>query len=86
MASLRTAIDAKCRSCIYDPGYGGGGWREQVAACSSANCPLHPVRPQIGPESPRTTSQRGPGVSGYTSALPDAKIAAKTAQIGGANV
>ena len=43
--SLRTAIDAMCRSCIYDPGNGNGTWREQVQQCSSGNCPLHPVRP-----------------------------------------
>jgi len=43
--SLRAAIDAKCKSCIYDPGSGNGSWREQVQACSSANCPLHPLRP-----------------------------------------
>jgi hypothetical protein len=42
--SLRAAIDAKCRDCIYDPG-GGGTWRAQVEACSSADCPLHPLRP-----------------------------------------
>jgi hypothetical protein len=43
--SLRAAIDAMCKSCIYDPGSGGGAWREQVASCSSGNCPLHSVRP-----------------------------------------
>lgn len=43
--SLRVAIDAMCKSCIYDPGSGGGAWREQVAGCSSGNCPLHSVRP-----------------------------------------
>lgn len=43
--SLRAAIDSMCKSCIYDPGSGNGGWREQVAACSSSNCPLHLVRP-----------------------------------------
>ena len=43
--SLRSAIDAMCKSCIYDPGSGNGGWREQVAGCSSSNCPLHCVRP-----------------------------------------
>jgi hypothetical protein len=42
--SLRAAVDAMCRSCIYDPG-ARGNWREQVQACSSANCPLHPSRP-----------------------------------------
>ena len=43
--SLRSAIDAKCKDCIYDPGGGNGTWREQVEACASANCPLHSVRP-----------------------------------------
>jgi hypothetical protein len=43
--SLRTAIDAMCKNCLYDPGNGNGGWREQVQVCSSTNCPLHPVRP-----------------------------------------
>jgi hypothetical protein len=43
--SLRAAIDAKCKDCIYDPGSGNGGWREQVAGCCSSNCPLHSVRP-----------------------------------------
>lgn len=43
--SLRAAINAMCRSCIYDPGNGNGTWREQVEQCSSGNCPLHPVRP-----------------------------------------
>lgn len=42
--SLRAAINAMCRQCIHDPG-SRGNWREQVAACSSANCPLHPFRP-----------------------------------------
>jgi hypothetical protein len=45
--SLRAAIDAKCKSCIYDPG-SYGNWREQVSSCSSANCPLHPLRPISG--------------------------------------
>lgn len=43
--SLRAAINAKCKDCIYDPKCGGGTWREQVAQCSAANCPLWPVRP-----------------------------------------
>ena len=45
--SLRAAIDAKCKSCIYDPG-ARGNWREQVSGCSSANCPLHALRPIPG--------------------------------------
>lgn len=42
--SLRAAIDAMCKGCIYDP-ISPGTWREQVEGCSSSNCPLHPVRP-----------------------------------------
>ena len=45
--ALRRAVNAKCKACIYDPyAKGLGGWREQVAACVSSNCELHPVRPQ----------------------------------------
>ena len=47
--SLRQAINAKCRDCIYDPNCGGGTWREQVAQCSAPGCPLWAVRP--APES-----------------------------------
>ena len=43
--SLRAAINAMCKNCLYDPGNGNGAWREQVQRCSSSNCPLHPVRP-----------------------------------------
>ena len=43
--SLRAAINAMCKSCLYDPGNGDGAWREQVQGCSSSNCPLHAVRP-----------------------------------------
>ncbi len=44
LASRAAAIDAKCRECIYDP-LSAGTWRQQVAACPSANCALHPFRP-----------------------------------------
>jgi hypothetical protein len=49
--SLRAAIDAKCKDCIYDPKCGGGTWREQVAQCTAITCPLWPVRtePTSGP-------------------------------------
>ena len=43
--SLRSAVNAMCKSCIYDPGSGDGAWRQQVQSCSSSNCPLHLVRP-----------------------------------------
>jgi hypothetical protein len=43
--SLRDAINAKCKECIYDPIGGGGTWRQQVEACTARTCPLYPVRP-----------------------------------------
>lgn len=42
--SLRSAIDAKCKGCIYDSA-SAGAWREQVACCTSSNCPLFEFRP-----------------------------------------
>lgn len=45
--SLRAAVDAMCKGCIYDPG-ANGNWREQVSGCSSSSCPLHPLRPISG--------------------------------------
>lgn len=44
--SLRDAINAKCKDCIYDPLSGQGAWREQVTACTATGCPLYPVRPK----------------------------------------
>lgn len=46
--SLRKAIDAKCRECIHDDRSGAGSWRQQVAACTSKNCPLYSVRAKPG--------------------------------------
>ena len=43
--SLRAAINAKCKDCIYDPKSGLGTWRQQVEGCTCRNCPLWPVRP-----------------------------------------
>ena len=42
--SLRRAIDAKCRSCIYDEA-NVGSWLVQVTLCSCRDCPLYEVRP-----------------------------------------
>jgi hypothetical protein len=42
--SLRAAVNAMCKSCIYQPRSGLGGWREQVAACETRSCPLWPHR------------------------------------------
>jgi len=44
MPSLRTAINAKCKQCSYDP-LDRGTWRQQVADCRVPGCPLYPVRP-----------------------------------------
>ena len=46
--SLRKAINAKCKECIYDK-LGEGTWRQQVEKCSSPSCPLYPVRPKSKP-------------------------------------
>jgi len=43
--SLRNAVDAKCRDCIYDEKSGLGTWREQIARCTCVDCPLWPIRP-----------------------------------------
>lgn len=46
MASLKKAVEAKCKDCIYDPAV-GGTWREQVELCTSEkSCALWPVRPK----------------------------------------
>ena len=45
MASLRKAINEKCKDCIYDPIGGNGTWLKQVADCTAVTCPIHTVRP-----------------------------------------
>jgi len=42
--SLRQAVNAKCKECIYDP-HSSGTWRKQIFECTSNNCPLYPFRP-----------------------------------------
>ena len=44
MMSLRKAINAMCKDCIYDS-YVKGTWRKQVEECELTHCPLHRVRP-----------------------------------------
>jgi hypothetical protein len=48
--SLRAAINAMCRSCIYDPVAGRGNWRQQVTACTATSCALFRIRPVSMPE------------------------------------
>ncbi len=49
--SLRGAINAMCRNCIYDdtPRANLGTWREQTEACTVTKCPLYAVRPVSRP-------------------------------------
>jgi len=42
--SLRQAINAKCKECIYDP-RDRGTCAQQIACCTVKSCALHPVRP-----------------------------------------
>jgi len=44
--SLRSAVNAKFRECIYCPLTGTGSWRQQVENCTSISCPLFSVRPK----------------------------------------
>ena len=44
--SLRKAVNAKCKECIYDPKSGLGSWRKQVSYCRCTSCPLYDVRPK----------------------------------------
>jgi hypothetical protein len=43
---LRAAINAMCKSCVYDPLSGMGTWRQQVEGCTVKVCALWPVRPR----------------------------------------
>jgi hypothetical protein len=43
--SLRAAINAKCKECIYDR-MAPGTWRQQVENCTCKRCPLYDVRPK----------------------------------------
>ena len=57
MISLRQCINAKCKSCIYDPLSGLGHWRQQVELCTITSCPLYAVRPRTKAE-PRASAVR----------------------------
>lgn len=43
--SLRAAINALCKECIYDDEM-EESWRQQVTDCTSKKCPLYTVRPK----------------------------------------
>ena len=49
--SLRSAINAYCFSCGYDPlDKGSGNWRQQIQKCSAESCELWEVRPISKPK------------------------------------
>ena len=48
--SMRKAIDAMCKWCIYDPLSGLGTWRQQTEGCTSTDCPLYELRPVSQPK------------------------------------
>jgi len=50
--SLRKAIDNMCKDMSYDP-LDEGTWRQQVAACTTKDCPLYNVRP-VGDHNKKT--------------------------------
>ena len=51
--SLRSAINAHCKDCIYDPlDKGAGNWRQQVEACTVTKCALYEFRPVSKPKKP----------------------------------
>ena len=81
--SLRAAIDAMCRSCIYDPGTGNGTWREQVQACSSGNCPLHAVRPMTVKSEKRDTEARQAASAMFGPSSPETPLLAERLDLNG---
>lgn len=68
-ASLRKAINAHCKWCIYDPKSGLGNWRQQVEACTIERCALWPVR----------ATSRGGKVSGEAESAPEEGMPAGSA-------
>jgi len=55
--SMRNAINAKCKDCLYDP-VDGGNWRQQAEACTSPECPLFELRPRARGRDSRESSTR----------------------------
>jgi hypothetical protein len=55
--SMRRAVNAMCKDCIFDP-VGGGNWRQQVEACTSPSCALFELRPVSRPQDTREGSTR----------------------------
>lgn len=63
--SMRTAIDLKCKDCIFDPKAGLGTWRQQTEACTLKSCSLWPYRPKSASKSTATTGQQPEALRKY---------------------
>ena len=50
---LRSAVNAKCRECTYDPKDAGSA-AQQIACRTTKSCPLHQVRPVTAKSIPVT--------------------------------
>jgi hypothetical protein len=55
----RAAVNAMCKSCIYDPAE-GGTWRQQAALCTVSECPIWAVRPVSRGHKALTDADLGP--------------------------
>jgi hypothetical protein len=62
--SLRAAINAFCKQCIYDPLCGVGTAGEQIEACRAEGCPLYLVRPRVRSRQEGAEMQAGEGSEG----------------------
>ena len=78
MASLRKAVNAKCKDCIYDPS-SRGTWKQQVTLCSCKTCALWPHRPKTASSLPKTLAEYYGLTSEEIVAL-DAQIASTTSK------
>lgn len=54
--SMRAAINAMCKECIYDQIGGNGTWRQQVEACPAHSCPLYDYRPKSATDAAESTA------------------------------
>jgi hypothetical protein len=57
MPFYKQAVEAMCKSCIYDA-LEPGTWREQVQDCLCTDCPLYELRP-VPIQVQRSKSKKG---------------------------
>lgn len=44
--TLRAAVNAHCKGCIYDP-LAGGTWLQQIDSCEITKCEMYEWRPRL---------------------------------------